>query len=75
MLFGLLFVGRVGSKAPRTLSVAKSTSLYARLFGLDYTVARVTNPYGPGQPQSRTAYGIVNRLIHLALDPFRQIAG
>src|SRR5262249_41169552 len=26
-----------------------------------------TNPYGPGQPRERSAYGIVNRLIHLAL--------
>ena len=29
--------------------------------------ARLTNPYGPGQPRSRTAYGVVNRMIHLAL--------
>jgi UDP-glucose 4-epimerase len=41
--------------------------LYKRLFDLSYAVARITNPYGPGQPQSRTAYGVVNRLIHLAL--------
>ena len=41
--------------------------LYERLFGISYAVARITNPYGPGQPQSRTAYGVVNRLIHLAL--------
>jgi len=41
--------------------------VYARLFGLRYSVARVTNPYGPGQPASRVAYGVVNRLIHLAL--------
>jgi UDP-glucose 4-epimerase len=34
---------------------------------LRFAVARVTNPYGPGQPQQRTAYGIVNRMIHLAL--------
>ena len=27
----------------------------------------MTNPYGAGQPSERTAYGIVNRLIHLAL--------
>ena len=27
----------------------------------------VTNPYGPGQPKGRTAYGVINRLIHLAL--------
>jgi nucleoside-diphosphate-sugar epimerase len=41
--------------------------LYERLYGISYAVARVTNPYGPGQPRSRTAYGVVNRLIHLAL--------
>lgn len=41
--------------------------LYERLFGMTYAVARITNPYGPGQPRSRTAYGVVNRLIHLAL--------
>ena len=41
--------------------------LYEKLFGLSYAVARITNPYGPGQPRSRTAYGVVNRLIHLAL--------
>jgi UDP-glucose 4-epimerase len=41
--------------------------LYERLFGISYAVARITNPYGPGQPRSRTAYGVVNRLIHLAL--------
>src|SRR4051812_29792506 len=33
--------------------------LYQRLFGMSYAVARITNPYGPGQPQSRTAYGVV----------------
>src|SRR5579871_2497211 len=41
--------------------------LYKRLHKLSYAVARVTNPYGPGQPRSRTTYGVVNRLIHLAL--------
>jgi UDP-glucose 4-epimerase len=41
--------------------------LYHRLYGIPYVVARVTNPYGPGQPRSRTDYGVVNRLIHLAL--------
>lgn len=41
--------------------------LYARLFGVKFAVARVTNPYGPGQPKGRTAYGVINRLIHLAL--------
>lgn len=41
--------------------------LYGRLFGLRFTIARVTNPYGPGQPRGRTAYGVINRMIHLAL--------
>ena len=59
--------------APRCLhaihkqTVEQYLALYGRLFGLDYVIARVTNPYGPGQPQGRTAYGVVNRLIHLAL--------
>lgn len=48
-------------------TVEEYLSLYSRLFGLHYTVARVTNPYGPGQPRGRTAYGVINRLIHLAL--------
>lgn len=41
--------------------------LYSHLFGLTYTIARITNPYGPGQPKGRTAYGVINRLVHLAL--------
>ncbi|MDP2388757.1 MAG: NAD-dependent epimerase/dehydratase family protein, partial [Acidobacteriota bacterium] len=49
------------------LTVERYLRLYGTLYGVNYTIARVTNPYGPGQPESRTAYGIVNRLIHLAL--------
>jgi len=41
--------------------------LYRQLFGLRFAVARVTNPYGPGQPSGRTAYGVINRMIHLAI--------
>ena len=48
-------------------TVEKYLALYHRLFGIRYTVARITNPYGPGQPAGRTAYGVINRLIHLAL--------
>jgi UDP-glucose 4-epimerase len=48
-------------------TVEKYLALYQRLFGIRYTVARITNPYGPGQPPGRTAYGVINRLIHLAL--------
>jgi UDP-glucose 4-epimerase len=49
------------------LTVEKYLRLYGALFGLRFTIARVTNPYGPGQPKGRTAYGVVNRLIQLAL--------
>jgi UDP-glucose 4-epimerase len=49
------------------LTVEKYLHLYGSLFGLRFTIARVTNPYGPGQPRGRTAYGVVNRLIQLAL--------
>ena len=48
-------------------TIEEYLALYHRLFGLRYVVARVTNPYGPGQPHGRTAYGIVNRLIQLAV--------
>lgn len=53
-------------------AIHKSTAeqylrLYRHLFRLRYAVARVTNPFGPGQPSGRTAYGVINRLIHLAL--------
>jgi nucleoside-diphosphate-sugar epimerase len=30
-------------------------------------IARITNPYGPGQPRERSAYGVINRLVHLAV--------
>ena len=48
-------------------TVEQYLRLYRRLFGLRFAIARVTNPYGPGQPAGRTAYGIINRLIQLAL--------
>jgi UDP-glucose 4-epimerase len=49
------------------LTVEHYLKLYRRLFGIRYVIARLTNPYGPGQPRSRTSYGVVNRMIHLAL--------
>jgi UDP-glucose 4-epimerase len=49
------------------LAVEQYLRMYQQLFGVRYAVARVTNPYGPGQPGARTDYGIVNRMIHLAL--------
>lgn len=50
------------------LTVEKYLRLYGSLYGLRSVIARVTNPYGPGQPPGRTAYGVVNRLIQLALE-------
>jgi UDP-glucose 4-epimerase len=48
-------------------TVEQYVRLYGRLFGVPFAIARVTNPYGPGQPRGRTAYGVINRMIHLAL--------
>lgn len=42
-------------------------SLYGRLHGSATTTLRITNPYGPGQPRERSAYGVINYLIHCAL--------
>jgi nucleoside-diphosphate-sugar epimerase len=53
--------------AVHKLAAEQYLRLYRRIYGLNVTTARLTNPYGPGQPASRTAYGVVNRLIHLAL--------
>jgi UDP-glucose 4-epimerase len=48
-------------------TVEEYLKLYRRLFGMRFTIARITNPYGPGQPKARTAYGVINRMIHLAI--------
>jgi UDP-glucose 4-epimerase len=76
-----LAYGRVGSEpvaedrmpepscvhAVHKLAVEQYLSLYGRIYGLQWTAARLTNPYGPGQPRERTAYGVVNRMIHQAI--------
>jgi UDP-glucose 4-epimerase len=48
-------------------TVEEYLKLYGELFGIRYTTARITNPYGPGQPKGRTAYGVINRMIELAI--------
>jgi UDP-glucose 4-epimerase len=53
--------------AVHKLAVEQYLRVYGRLYGLRFAVARLTNPYGAGQPSGRTAYGVVNRMIHLAL--------
>lgn len=47
--------------------------VYGRLFGLRAAAARITNPYGPGQPRGRSSYGVINHLIHRAVagEPLR----
>lgn len=54
--------------AVHKLAVEQYLRLYSKLYGLRFAAARLTNPYGPGQPRERTAYGVVNRMIHLALN-------
>jgi nucleoside-diphosphate-sugar epimerase len=50
------------------LAVEQYLAVYGQVYGVRSTVARLTNPYGPGQPEARSTYGIVNRLVHLALE-------
>lgn len=47
--------------------VEQYLAIYGRLFGIRATSLRITNPYGPGQPEDRSAYGVINYLIHRAL--------
>ena len=53
--------------AVHKIAVESYLKIYRDLYGLRSTVLRITNPFGPGQPAGRSAYGVVNRLIHLAL--------
>ena len=53
--------------AVHKIAVENYLKIYRQLYGLRTTVLRITNPFGPGQPAGRSAYGVVNRLIHLAL--------
>ena len=47
--------------------VEQYLTIYGRLYGIRATSLRITNPYGPGQPSDRSAYGVINYLIHRAL--------
>lgn len=53
--------------AVHKVAVEQYLQIYGKVYGLLCTTARLTNPYGPGQPSERTAYGVVNRMIHQAL--------
>lgn len=48
-------------------TVERYLQVYAELHGIRSCSMRITNVYGPGQPAVRSAYGIVNHFIHLAL--------
>ena len=47
--------------------VEQYLAIYGHLYGIRTTSLRITNPYGPGQPADRSAYGVINYLIHRAL--------
>lgn len=53
------------------LAVERYLSVYQRLYGLGYGIARVSNPFGPHQ-QRRTGQGVIAALLHCALsgEPF-----
>jgi nucleoside-diphosphate-sugar epimerase len=42
-------------------------SIYGEAYGVRWTVVRITNPYGPGQPFDDRPYGVVNQMIQLAM--------
>lgn len=47
--------------------VEQYLTIYRQLHGIRATTLRITNPYGFGQPARRSAYGVINFLIHRAL--------
>ena len=47
--------------------VEQYLAMYRTLFAVRATTLRITNPYGPGQPSERRAYGVINFLIYRAL--------
>lgn len=47
--------------------VEQYLAMYRALYSIRATTLRITNPYGPGQPTERRAYGVINFLIHRAL--------
>lgn len=53
--------------AVHKVAVEQYLKVYGSIYGLAFTTARLTNPYGPGQPRERTTYGVVNRMIHQAM--------
>jgi UDP-glucose 4-epimerase len=50
------------------LTAERYLLLYQRLYGLQSTILRITNPYGPFQRREQHSYGIVNWFIHQAVN-------
>ncbi len=48
------------------LSIEKYLALYGRLYGLDYRILRLANPYGHYQPHT-TGQGVISTFLHKAL--------
>ena len=48
-------------------AVEQFLAVYRDVYGIRSTSLRITNPYGPGQPFDQRPYGIVNRMVQLAL--------
>jgi nucleoside-diphosphate-sugar epimerase len=48
--------------------VEQYLAIYRDAYGIRSTALRITNPYGPGQPFDDRPYGVVNRIIRLALE-------
>jgi UDP-glucose 4-epimerase len=45
------------------IAVESYLKIYGELYGLRSTILRITNPFGPGQPANRDAYGVVDALV------------
>lgn len=48
-------------------AIERYLAIYTDLHGVRSTTMRITNAYGPGQPSDRSAYGVINFFVHLAI--------
>jgi UDP-glucose 4-epimerase len=48
-------------------AIERYLEMYGRLYGLRWTLLRITNAYGPGAPIGRNAYGVLNYFVHETL--------
>jgi UDP-glucose 4-epimerase len=52
--------------AVNKIAAEQYLELFAKAKGLRYCVLRVSNPYGPNQPNDTTGHGIINRFLSAA---------